>query len=75
LAFRQPRLLAAADAARAVTLVAVAVVAIPLYGAFGAIAARLAARLAGAALVLGGLWLRRPAPLEIKHEEAAGVPQ
>jgi O-antigen/teichoic acid export membrane protein len=73
LAYRQPRLLAAADAARAITLVIVAVVAIPLYGAFGAVAARLAARLAGAALVLGALWLGRPAPLEVQHEEAASV--
>jgi PST family polysaccharide transporter len=75
LAYRQPRLLAAADAARAITLVVVAVVAIPLYGAFGAVAARLAARLAGAALVLAGLWLGRATPLEIQHEEAASVSQ
>jgi O-antigen/teichoic acid export membrane protein len=74
LAYRQPRLLAAADATRAITLVAVAVAAIPIYGAFGAIAARLAARLAGAAIVLGALWLGRT-PLEVQHEEAAGVSQ
>jgi len=72
LAYRQPRLLAAADATRAITLVVVAVAAIPIYGAFGAIAARLAARLAGAGLVLGALWLRRT-PLEVQHEEAAGL--
>jgi len=72
LAYRQPRLLAAADATRAITLVVVGVAAIPLFGAFGAIAARLAARLAGAALVLGALWLGK-APLEVQHEEAAGV--
>ena len=74
LAYRQPRLLAAADATRAITLVVVGVAAIPLYGAFGAVAARLAARLAGAALVLGALWLGRPS-LEVQHEEAAGVSQ
>jgi O-antigen/teichoic acid export membrane protein len=74
LAYRQPRLLAAADATRAITLVVVGVAAIPIYGAFGAIAARLAARLTGAALVLGALWLGR-APLEVQHEEAAGVSQ
>jgi O-antigen/teichoic acid export membrane protein len=73
LAYQQPRLLAAADAARAITLVVVAVAAIPTYGAFGAIGARLAARIAGAALVFGALWLRR-APLEVQHEEAAGIP-
>src|SRR4029078_4646467 len=57
LAYRQPKLLAAPDALRAVTRVLVAVGPIPIFGAFGAIAARLAARVAGAALVLGALWL------------------
>jgi len=72
LAYRQPKLLAAADAMRAVTLVLAAVGLIPIYGAFGAILARFAARVAGAALVLGALWLGRP-PLKVQHEEAPGV--
>jgi O-antigen/teichoic acid export membrane protein len=74
LAYRQPRLLAAADALRAVTLVLVALATIPTYGAIGAVVARGAARVAGAALVLGALWLGRTA-LEVQHEEAAGVSQ
>ncbi|MGI9147387.1 MAG: lipopolysaccharide biosynthesis protein [Chloroflexota bacterium] len=74
LAYRQARLLAAADALRAVTLVLVAMGAIPAYGAIGAILARLAARLAGAVLVLGALWLTRP-PLEVQYEESARVSQ
>ncbi len=57
LAYRQPKVLAAADALRAVTLVLVALGLIPIYGAIGAILARLAARVAGALLVLGALWL------------------
>jgi O-antigen/teichoic acid export membrane protein len=75
LAYRQPRLLAAADALRAVTLVLVALGLIPIYGAIGAIVARFASRVAGAVLVLGALWLRRTAPLEIQHEEAPGAVQ
>jgi O-antigen/teichoic acid export membrane protein len=71
LAYRQPRLLAAADALRAITLVLVALGLIPLYGAIGAIVARFAARVAGAALVLGTLWLKPP--LQVQHEEAPGV--
>jgi hypothetical protein len=74
LAYRQPRLLAGADGLRAITLVLVALALIPAFGAIGAIAARLAARIAGAALVLGALWLGRPA-LQVEHEEPAGVPQ
>ena len=74
LAYRQARLLAAADALRAITLVLVALGLIPVYGAIGAIIARFAARIAGAALVIGALWLGRPA-LEVQHEEAPGVPQ
>jgi O-antigen/teichoic acid export membrane protein len=72
LAARRPRLLAAADALRAITLVLVALGLIPLYGAIGAIAARFAARVMGAALVLGALWLGRAA-FEVEHEEAASV--
>jgi len=77
LAFRQPGMLAAADAARAVTLVVVAIGLIPLYGAFGAIIARFAARVAGAALVFAALRMRYSArqTLEIKDKESAGVPQ
>ena len=74
LAYRQARLLAAADALRAVTLVLVALAAIPLYGAFGAILARFAAHAAGAVLVIGALWSGR-ASLEVKHEEAPGILQ
>jgi O-antigen/teichoic acid export membrane protein len=74
LAYRQPRLLAAADGLRAITLVVVAIALIPVFGAVGAVAARLAARVAGAMLVLGALWLGRPA-LQVEHEEAASVPQ
>jgi len=74
LAYRQPKLLAAADGLRAVTLVLVAVGFIPIYGAFGAILARFAARVAGAAIVLGALWLGRPS-LQVQHEEAPGVSQ
>ncbi len=74
LAYRQPKLLAAADGLRAVTLVLVAIGFIPIYGAFGAILARFAARMAGAVLVLGVLWLGRPA-LQVQHEEAPSVSQ
>ena len=72
LAYKQPRVLAAADGARAVTLVVVAVALIPLYGPFGAIAARFAARASGAVLVLGSLISGRQA-LQIQHPEAASV--
>jgi O-antigen/teichoic acid export membrane protein len=72
LAYKRARLLAAADALRAITLVLVALGLIPMYGAAGAIAARFAARVAGAGLVLCSLWLGRSA-LEVKHEEAATV--
>ena len=74
LAYRQPRLLAAADGLRAVTLVLVAIGLIPIYGAFGAILARFAARLVGAGLVLGALWLGKPT-LQVQYEEAPGVSQ
>jgi O-antigen/teichoic acid export membrane protein len=72
LAYRQPKVLAAADGARAVTLVLVALALIPLYGPFGAIAARFAARAGGAVLVLGSLLSGRKA-LQVQHPEAAGV--
>jgi len=72
LAYRQPKVLAAADALRAITLVLVALALIPIYGAVGAIVARLAARVAGAGLVLLALWIGRPA-LQVQHEEAPGV--
>src|SRR5258707_15416410 len=74
LAYRQPKLLAAADGLRAVTLVLVAIGFIPIYGAFGAILARFAARVAGAGLVLGALWLGRPG-LQVQAEEAPSVSQ
>jgi O-antigen/teichoic acid export membrane protein len=71
LAYRQPRLLAAADALRAGTLIVVALTSIPAYGAIGAIVARFAARVAGATLVLCVLYLRKP--LEVQHEKAASL--
>jgi O-antigen/teichoic acid export membrane protein len=71
LAYRQARLLAAADALRAVTLVVVALGLIPSYGAAGAIVARFLARVAGAALVLGALYVRKP--LEVEHEKPTRV--
>jgi len=72
LAYRQPKLLAAADALRALTLVVVAVTLIPGYGALGAIVARFAARVAGAALVLGALYSSRQA-LQFEDKEPATV--
>ncbi len=72
LAFRRPKLLAAADAARAIVLVGVALGFVPAYGAFGAILARLAARIGGAAVVQGGLLSARPA-LQVQDKEAAGI--
>ena len=73
LAYRQPRVLAAADAVRALTLVVVALSLIPAYGALGAIAARFLARVVGAALVLGTLYPGLGKPLQVQHKEAAGV--
>jgi O-antigen/teichoic acid export membrane protein len=52
MAYRRAHLLAGADALRALTVGAVAVALVPGYGAIGAIVARLASRIAGAALVL-----------------------
>jgi O-antigen/teichoic acid export membrane protein len=72
LAYRRPKLLAAADGVRAVTLVVVAVALLPVYGAYGAIVARLFARIGGAVVVLGGLYSGRQS-LEIKDKEPAGV--
>jgi O-antigen/teichoic acid export membrane protein len=72
LAYRQPRLLAAADGARAVTLVLFAVALIPSIGAYGAVAARLAARIAGAVLVAVALYSGRQA-FKVQHKEAASV--
>jgi O-antigen/teichoic acid export membrane protein len=76
LAFRQARVLAAADATRAVTLVGVALALIPVYGPFGAIAARLASRVAGAVLVFATLYVSRRSArqaFEVQHTEAASV--
>lgn len=72
LAYRRPRQLAAADALRAITLGAVGLSLVPLYGPLGAIAARLVARVAGALLIVGLLG-RSAAPLQVQHEEPAGV--
>ncbi|MBV9173830.1 MAG: oligosaccharide flippase family protein [Chloroflexi bacterium] len=76
LAYRQPKVLAAADGTRAVTLVALAVALIPIYGPFGAIAARFAARVAGAVLVLAVLYVTSRSgrqAFEVQHKEAARV--
>jgi hypothetical protein len=59
LAYRQPKVLAAADGTRAITLVLVALTLIPIYGPFGAILARFAARATGALLVFGSLYAGR----------------
>jgi O-antigen/teichoic acid export membrane protein len=72
LAYGQPKLLATADAARAITLIGVALVLIPSIGPFGAISARLAARVAGACVVGLGLYSGRQS-LHVQHKEAAGV--
>jgi O-antigen/teichoic acid export membrane protein len=55
LSFNRPQLLAAADGARAATLGLVGVALIPTLGALGAVAARFAARVVGAVLVLVSL--------------------
>jgi O-antigen/teichoic acid export membrane protein len=62
LAYRRPRQLALAEALRAATLGGVALGLVPAYGALGAVAARFAARLAGAVLVLSLLWRGARAP-------------
>lgn len=72
LAYRRPRVLAAADGLRAITLVLVGVGLIPIYGAFGAILARFAARLAGAVLVLAALYSGRQA-FQFQHKKSASV--
>lgn len=55
----RPRLMATADALRAATLAIVAIALIPSLGAWGAVAGKAAARIAGAALVGGALWWSR----------------
>lgn len=74
LAHARARLLAGADGLRAATLVAVASALVPGTFAWGAVIARLAARVAGALLVSAMLWQSRAA-FEVEHEEAAGVAQ
>ncbi|HET7037502.1 MAG TPA: oligosaccharide flippase family protein [Thermomicrobiaceae bacterium] len=54
-AARRPRLLAAADGLRAVTLLAAAVWLVPPFGAFGLVAAKLLSRVAGLLLTVGVL--------------------
>jgi O-antigen/teichoic acid export membrane protein len=76
LAYRQARVLAAAEGTRALTLVAVAVALIPVYGPFGAVAARFASRVAGAVLVLAALYVSGLAgrqKFEVQQPEAASV--
>jgi O-antigen/teichoic acid export membrane protein len=72
LAFGRPRQMAAADSVRALTLTGMCFALVPAFGAVGAVAARLAARVAGAALVVSLLG-RSGTTFEVKHEEAAGV--
>ena len=55
----RPRLLAVADALRAVTLAVVAMALIPPLGAWGAVLAKAAAKVAGAALIIVILWRSR----------------
>jgi len=76
LAFQQAKVLAAADGTRAVALVVVAVMLIPAYGPFGAIAARLIGHVAGAVVVLVALYISSRSgrqAFEVQHKEAAGV--
>lgn len=72
LAYGQPKLLATAEAARAITLIGVALLLIPSIGPLGAVTARFAARVAGACIVGVGLYSGRQS-LQVQHEEAAGV--
>jgi len=58
MAYRRPRVLAAADAARATTIGVVAVLLMPSFGVLGMVIARLVSRLVGAALVLVALRTR-----------------
>jgi O-antigen/teichoic acid export membrane protein len=60
LSYKRPHLLAAADALRAGTLGVAGTLLIPVYGAAGAVAARLGAKVAGAALVVAWLRSRHP---------------
>lgn len=53
--FNQPRLLAAADAVRAVTMLSLAFWLIPVYGPLGAVAGKFAAKLVGAIFTLAAL--------------------
>jgi PST family polysaccharide transporter len=69
LAAGRPRVLAAADALRASTLIGVGLVTIPAFGGYGAIGARFAARVVGALFVLGALRSGRAA-FEVQHQEA-----
>jgi O-antigen/teichoic acid export membrane protein len=74
LAQGRARLLAEADGVRAATFSSLALMLVPASGAWGAIVARLAARLAGAVFVACRLWRSRAA-FQVEHEEAARVAQ
>jgi O-antigen/teichoic acid export membrane protein len=71
LAYRRAHQMAVADAVRAVVLAGAALALVPVVGAVGAVAARLASRVSGAVLVIG--LLSRSATLEVQHEEAPSV--
>lgn len=55
----RPRLLATADGVRALTLALAALALIPVLGAWGAVLAKAAARVAGATLIVAALWRSR----------------
>jgi O-antigen/teichoic acid export membrane protein len=57
--YNRPGLVAAGDAARVVVLVGVAALLLPVLGPLGAVAARAASRVAGAAVILAALWMSR----------------
>ncbi|MBV8715863.1 MAG: oligosaccharide flippase family protein [Chloroflexi bacterium] len=73
LAYSLPKVLAGADAARAITLVVVAIALLPGFGPFGAIAARFAARVAGALAVGVALLVSGRGALQVQHTEAAAI--
>ncbi len=74
LAHGRPRLMAAADGVRAITVLVVGLALVPLYGSIAMVGARFVSRVAGAALVVS-LLNRSGATFQVQHEEAARVSQ
>jgi O-antigen/teichoic acid export membrane protein len=70
LAYGRARLMAAADAARGLTLLLIGGALVPLYGPGAVIAARFASRVVGAMLVV-----RLLAPFKVQHKETSRVSQ